>query len=439
MNKHSNKTETQAPRASLASRIKNKIKTAAQVVVRTVKTVATTVARVTRTTASKAWGKVASAWRTAIRPVLKTWSKWTAAALWATSLVIAPAATIAATILAGALAFGIAYVWERLEKQDTRSARFGIRMIKMFMRAIRATFYVASSLLVLLLASASLPFAMLFVADLVFMAITKGSMLDTSTRRASRTENLDIPTVVRNATANAAFSEAGLLQRATGKTAEQLADQMVSAEVSKSKALRAVGAEEMFDMNACEACGTIEGTLRVRSSQIAFATAGNIGKVEEAERPMLCGECFDAECEDIALSLTGVSLKARNVELRLNERGLTTLPQFASSIENTDTLFWTTTATAWWRDRKGDNHERAWSCFHGGKVVATVTFAHRNRTFVATVRGKVIRAERTLGSAKALANDILMDERNASAVFVEALGGLFEAGEAPATLVRQGG
>lgn len=430
MNKHSNKIETQAPRASFASRIKSKIKGAAQAVVRTVKTVATTVARVTRSTTAKTWGKIASAWRTVVRPVLKTWSKWTAATLWATSLVLAPAATITATLLVGALALGIAYVWELLEKQDSRAARFGVRVIKMFARIIHTAFYVGMSAVVLLIATASPLYAMLLLADFVFTAVTKTSMLDAPTRQP-RTENFDIPTVTRN---KSKFQQE--LDAARVRVAQREAAPVVT---EKPKALRAIGAEEMFDMNACEACGTIEGTLRVRSSQIAFATAGNIAAVEEAERPMLCGECFDAECEDIALSLTGVSLKARNVELRYNERGLTTLSQYAASIENTDTLFWTTAATAWWRDRKGDNHERAWSCFHGGKVVATVTFAHRNRTYVATVRGKVIGSQRSLGAAKALANDILMDEHNASAVFVEAIGGILEAGETSATFARQGG
>ncbi len=424
MNMNSKKTEiptivVEEARTSLRARIKSAAKRAMTAVKSAVttatvatKNAVTVVARKVRALASTSWTKASIAWRKALRPVLKTWSAWTAACTWVVALLVAPAVVVTTTLLVGAAIVGLAYALERYESRVGRLARVIVTGIKLAVHVARIAYYVATGVMLALSMLVSPLLALLFVCDLALTAVTGSSFMSTRRQRETTSReasvDLDVPTVTRN-------------------KAKQSIPVIPAAVAPKSKAIRALGAEEMFDMNACEACGTIEGTLRVRSAHVPFATAGNIGAVEESERPMLCSECFDAECEDIALSLTGVSLKARNVELRLTERGLTTLPQFASSIENTDTLFWTTTATAWWRDRKGDNHERAWSCFHGGKVVATVTFAHRNRTFVATVRGKVIGSQRSLVGAKALANDILMDERNASAVFVEALGGIAEA------------
>jgi hypothetical protein len=469
----------------LVQRDARKAQQAGQAVVRRViKPVTTRIAPYAR----RAWAAVATAWRTTFRPFLKSWGIVFAGTTWALALMVAPAPTLLATGAAGLAFLGLAKGVEKLQAASSKLARVALGVLEFGVQLVRTLFYTATAAMVLLTAAVSLPLLLVYVTDLAMahftgvrtvsrlapaieMATASASAAPVASEtvfekvhtrvrsRHERQEDLEVPTVIRRRAAQQrqrievvspleateVMSDYGPADPRPSSPAHAAElgliapDPALSSSRAKSKALRAVGAEEMFDMPCCEACGTIEEGIRVRSASVPFATAGNIGAVEEAERPMLCSECHAAECEDIALALTGVSLKARNVDVRLNDRGLATLPQLELSREHTDTLYWTTTATAWWRDRKGDNHERAWSCFHSGKVVATVTFAHRNRTFVATVRGKVIGSQRTLGAAKALANDALMDERNAVATFVEAIGGVLEAGEHPADLARQGG
>lgn len=426
MNMNSKKTQipviaVEETRPALASRIKNKIKAVAL----RVKTAVVALARATRVVASKAWSKVSTTWREVFRPVMKTWTKWTAVALWAASLLVAPVATIAATLTAGAVALLLSVALDRLLERDGRAARLGVRMIKALVQVVRVAFYAVTGLLVVLMAAVSLPVAILLVADLTVQALQRKPEQREVSEAEIVAESLEVPTAKR-------------------RQKIEVVQPVVEAQerpAPKSKALRALGAEEMFDMSACDACGSIEGQFRYRSNDIEWTRDLVTGKDSEPtpSSNRLCSECYEAECEATAIELTGVSLKKRNVEFRLNDRGLTTLSQYANSLQHGDTLYWTIEATGWYRDHKRNVHDRSWSCFHKGKVVAVVNYAHRNKTYVAIVRGKVIGAERSLFAAKNLASDILMDERNATAVFVEALGGLLEAGQTPADLVHLGG
>lgn len=173
----------------------------------------------------------------------------------------------------------------------------------------------------------------------------------------------------------------------------------------------------------CSACGTDQGSLRVRSANVPFTTAGGGQGTPREDQPRgwLCSTCFDLECEDVALALTGVSLSKTSVEVRLNKTGIEHSPEHAASLFAQGEFVWL--VSGWWRDKNGVQFEREHTCLLNGKVVATVVQDHRRRTvFRATVLGKVIDTgvTKTLEGAKYAAQSDLNNELNAVDRHVEA-------------------
>lgn len=186
----------------------------------------------------------------------------------------------------------------------------------------------------------------------------------------------------------------------------------------------AIGAEEVADLDLsfdlgdvdhvsatppCSACGTTDRGTRVKSNAVPFATGGdNVGTPHAPSMDTLCGDCYDAECEDNAIALTGVSLRKRSVNVALNALGRVNLPEYAMSKDDTTQAFWA--VTAWWRDRRGHHHDRQWDCLYDGDVVASVTYDHNRKVYRASALGKFLSTKTSLAVAQRLAVDAFNDE-----------------------------
>lgn len=410
-----------APKLTIGQRVKRAsqrvitaVKSAVRAITRRAKTIAKTVAtkaapaaKAVSTIARKTGSSLVSAWHGVIRPFLKSWGKWMLAITWATSLLTAPLPTIAITAMAGIALMGLAWIVEQLQDSSNAIAKHALAVIEVIGQVLRAVLYSMSGALLILAVLVSPVLGALLVIELALRA-RRAAPRVAPVETVAAVEDLEIPTYVRQRQAIAVV---------------EMDDTLA---MPKSKGLRALGAEEMFDMPACPACGSIEPGARTRSMALPFVTEKtNLGAPHPTSEDMLCSECFDAECDDTAISLTGVSIKKTSTEVRLNNLGLSYTPEHAASVADVDSIHWTKSATAWWRDRNGDNHEREWSCFHNGKVVATVRFDYRRGIYRALALGKVVGGpQRGLTAAQRLASDELFDEGNAVSRLVQALGGL---------------
>lgn len=187
----------------------------------------------------------------------------------------------------------------------------------------------------------------------------------------------------------------------------------------------------------CSSCNTDKGAMRLRSHSFvqlhtreAVAVGDSLAKMLEwtpvAGAPfersteMLCSACYVAECEDLAITYTGVSLDKVSVEVRLNKTGIEHSPEHAKSVFEPESFVWL--VSGWWRDKAGTQHAREHSCLVNGKVVATVVKDHRRNVFRATVLGKLVDSgvTKTLETAKYAAQSDLNDELNAVDRHVEA-------------------
>lgn len=171
----------------------------------------------------------------------------------------------------------------------------------------------------------------------------------------------------------------------------------------------------------CGACKASKGALRIRSMNVPFATGGTQqGEVHERERDLLCATCFEAECEDVALALTGVSLTARSTEVRLSQKGIAHSPEHAASVFDPTMPQWL--ESMWWRDRNGEQYPREWTCLVNGREAALVVKDHKRQVFRASVLGRVVPngTKKTIEEAKRVAENELSDEANAVERHVEA-------------------
>lgn len=396
---------------TLRQRAKALVKRAAGAITRAASRVKTFVKKAavqTKVVAIVGWAKARKAWRETLRPFLKITGLVCAGVTWTSMLLIAPAHVVAATAVAGALLIGLASLLEWLDRVDNRASHFAIAVIEYLGQALRAAFYLSSAAVVIMTIPAWAP---VFIAyALVSVIIDVLPMPANNVPAPTLLEDLDVPAVTRRA------QDADVRPHSPAHAVDLglVAD-------AKPHAIRATGAEEMFDMPACEACGSIEGALRARSHDEA--------------RALLCSECYDLECEENALRYTGISLKKTSVEVRLNNEGLKTMPEYAASLVDADHVHWTRTPTSSWRDKNGDLHGREWTCFHAGTVVATVRFDYRRAVYRATTLGKVVGGpQRSLQAAQRLASDALFDEGNAVTRLVENMGQL-AATPAPASIV----
>jgi hypothetical protein len=364
-------------RPSIINRIKSVLKRAGSAVKRVAKAVVAKTKTVTKT----AWSKTATAWRKALRPLLKTFGMTLAAFLWVSTLVAAPVATLALTTGVGLLLIATARALEALEASDARIAEMTVTAIEVIVQAFRVAFYTWSAAVAIVTIPVWAPVAaILGMTALIVHTLPRSEQAHEAPMQDL--EDLEVPAIKR---------------RQKIEKVEVFEAEVVEA---KPKTIRAIGAEEMRDMSACDACGSIEGALRAKSHR------RNSDATHDA---WLCSECYDLECEDDAIRYTGVSLKRMSVEVRLNKEGLATTREHAASLVDNN-VHWT--PTSWWRDKVGTLHEREWSGFVGGEVVANVMFDYRRGTYRMLVMGKPPRdvgAQRDRGSAQRLATDIWND------------------------------
>jgi hypothetical protein len=375
------------------------------------------------------------AWTVALRPYLNGVLAGVALGSLVIAAVVAPVATVLALIVSGGLFFLLARLTQQAEESASQSrfARYTLIVLEGIGQALRALAYVVSGVLAVAMCAVSLPFAVFsalmltlgyfdvrgagtiaFLAWCIFSGSWGFGLLWLLWRGAARLgrapEAIDIPE----------YSEI----RRRSET---------HVDVLRAKPI-AIGAEEVADLveepswdsmfentQACEACGTMKGATRVRSNAVPVNTVGgpNFGQPHAPSDAMLCSDCYQAECEDNAIALTGVSLNKRSVQVSLNVVGRGLLSEVEASKKDVTKVFWA--VTAWWRDRRGNHHERQWDCFHDGNVVATVVYDHSRKVYRASALGEFLATKTALGAAQRLAADTLFDEGNAVTRMVEAL------------------
>lgn len=364
---------------SILQRAKSALKRAAGAIKRTAKTV---VAKA-KAAAKIAWSKTATAWRKALRPLLKTFGVVVAACIWVSVLVAAPLGTLLLTAGVGLLFISTARLIEALEASDHRAAKAALLVFEAIAMTLRAAFYAWSALVAIATFPAWGPIAGIFTAVyIVLKALPRSEQMFETPPQVAVEPDFETPAIKRR-------------QKIAVVEAE-----VVETLVAKPKTIRAVGAEEMFDTPACAACGTIEGQLRAKSHRRA---------ADLDTEAWVCSECYDLECEDDAIRFTGVSLKKMSTEVRLNKAGLEATAECAAS-QADDNVHWA--PTAWWRDKNGTLHEREWSGFVKGEVVANVVFDYRRGTYRTLVMGKPPRnagAQRDRQAAQRLATDLWND------------------------------
>lgn len=419
--------ESSPKKASIWSRAK-------VIVVKTAKRVATfvksTVARA-KTTAARTAVRVLPiarrAWSVALRPFLRGVAAGLAFFGLIVGALVAPLATVLALVVAAGLMFLLARVVRSAEEIADRSrfARIVLVVFEIIGRTVQVLFYAVAALATVALCSVSWPFAIYAVLALVlayFDVRGAGTIAFLAWCALSGAWALGILWLLWRAAAR-------IPARQVPEYSEIRREPLVHEDVLRREPTDQVehvakGTEEVADLVehdiACAACGSRERSMRVRSNDVAIVTGGTgKGKPGQASTDMLCASCYDAECEDIALTTTGVSLHQRSVLVQLNEIGRSMLPEVAASKADPTNLFWA--PTAWWRDRRGHCHERQWDCFAGGKLVASVIYDHQRRVFRASVLGQFKGTKSTEGQAKRLASDTLLDEGNAVARMTEAL------------------
>ena len=382
----SNKLTIRQRAKALVSRITN---TARRAVAR-VKHVAKVVAFKTAVIARASWAKTATAWRQSIRPILKVVGAIAVATAWTSAILVAPLGTVGITTAAGLVLIALGSLLERLDASTSMVARIVVRAIEVFAQALRAAFYLLSAAFIVATLPAWAPvFAAYAVAEFLLRTLPEPA------------NGVPAPSII-----DAEWETPAATRRPSIVVVEA---EVASPAPTMHRAIRAMGTEEMREFPGCAACGDIEASL-VRSMDDHHFADGSIRPSDA----WLCGECFDRECEDNAIKYTGVSLKKVSVDVRLNEAGLLATSECQASIKDLDHVFWTAQPTAWWRDKNGQLHARAWSCFNGGNVVATVSFEYRRGVYRAATLGKVVGGpQKTLQLAQRLANDTLFDESTA--------------------------
>lgn len=351
-----------------AARVKSALKSA----VGAVKRAATAVVAKVKPTAKKTWAKVATAWRETIRPFVKVFGLVYVGIVWCAMVAVAPLLVLPATALVGLAALATARGLESADELAATGSRFGkfvVTLSEAMAHFLRGMFYGFFSMLALLTAHIWGPIVLTVIVIRAILRAMPASPNPYATPDTdSVVEDLETPAMYRR-------QKIEVIQPDARPSSPQHAAELGLVGTERPKVARPLGLEEM-DMYACDACGTIAGELRARSHYVWNG---------ERSKDMLCSGCYDLECEDFAVRYTGVSLKARGVEFRLNAAGLAATPQCGASLL-TDSVHWA--ESAWWRDREGIEHVREWAAFVGGVVVANVIFDFRRRTLRLLVNGK---------------------------------------------------
>lgn len=429
-------TKAEAPatttpvKASFLARAKAVVVKTASRVAAFVKTQARKVALVARVTVARVKPIAKRAWTVALRPFLGGVIAGTAFLFVVVGALAAPFTTVLMLLVAGGLLVLTARLVKQLEDTATisRFSRVTLNVLEVIGQALRALAYAGAALLTIAMAATSIPFAVFAALALTlayfdvrgggtiaFLAwcVLSGSwgfgLLWLMWRGASRMASSGPVAVDVQVPEYSEIRRREPVEHAHVLRADHVA---VGTEEVADLVETADDAESLELAPPCDACGTAKGTARVRSNAVPFTTAGQVGQPHEPSNAMLCTECYDAECEDNAIALTGVSLNKRSVNVALNAIGRANLPEVAASKADTSQVFWAT--TAWWRDRKDHHHDRQWDCFHDGKIVASVTYDHARKVYRASALGKFLGTKTGIGVAKRLAVDAFNDSLNAA-------------------------
>jgi hypothetical protein len=422
---------TPAPaKVSFLARAKVTVVKTARRVVAIVKTTAKAVVARVKPIAKRAWA-------IALRPYLGGVLAGAALGTVIIGAFVAPATTIATLLVGGLVFVGLARGVRALEESDSRAAKVALDILEIVGQALRALAYAGAAVLAVAMASVSWTFAVFSVLLLVLAYLDvrgAGTIAFLAWCVLSGSWGFGLLWLMWRGAARLTLSRSQPVAVDVPEYSEIRREPVEHAHVLRRDYV-AVGAEEVADLivpepsweetyenaTACDACGTTKGAARIRSNAVPFVTVGspNFGKPHEASDAMLCSSCYEAECEDNAIALTGVSLKKVSTNVVLNAVGREALPEVAASKADVTQVFWA--VTAWWRDRRSNHHERQWDCFHDGKVVATVVYDHSRKVYRASALGKFLGTKTAPGAAKRLSTDAIFDEGNAVTRMVEAL------------------
>lgn len=423
-------------KASFFARVKTAVVKTASRVIAFVKTQARKVALVARVTVSRVKPIVKRAWTVALRPFLGGVIAGASLGVLVVGALVAPATTVLMLLVGGGMFVLLARGVKHLEDSAhvSRFSRVMLNVFEVIGQALRALAYAGAALLAIATCAVSLPFAVFSVLALTlayfdvrgggtiaFLAwcVLSGSwgfgLLWLMWRGASRLSFKQAAADVVDVPEYSEIRRRPPVEHAHVLRANHVAvgtEGVTHIYAEADAALAEMATENVENAHACDACGTTKGALRVRSNAVSFTTVGgeNFGKPHEPSNAMLCSDCYDAECEDNAIALTGVSLRKRSVNVVINAAGHADLPEAVASKADTSQVFWA--VTAWWRDRKGHHHDRQWDCFHDGKSIATVTYDHTRKVYRATALGKFLGTKTGLGVAQRLAADAYNDALN---------------------------
>jgi hypothetical protein len=403
--------------------------------------------------ARSVWAKVSGTWRQVLRPFLKQWGILLGTVSWLVSLAVAPVTTAAFTAGVGLLTIALSKGVGWLEQSKSKLALITRNVLEGIAQAMRVGLYIATGMSVALLAAVSLPFGVLFATELALRTIDwwpferMGSALLDGVVEGMTGETLEpafagvsVPSRIRTrAEREQEAAQVRVRSRAQARTMDvEVVSRKPAPRVDVTPAMApnnpetwtrgnflvAKGTEELWgtehDVNpalvvhddvdegravpvtswdetfvndkACDACGTTKGAMRIRSCNVPFVADGMVtAKTEDMlEHPdVLCSACFHAECEEVAMALTGVSLEARNRMIRLNKAGIEHSPQHAASLFEPTKFHWL--ESAWYRDGEDKQTPREWACLLEGKEVGLVVEDYRRGVFRASLSGALIR------------------------------------------------
>jgi len=363
--------------------------------------------------------------------------------------IVAPFTTVLALALSGGLVIGLSLGVKYLEEHETTSrfARIALSILDVVVRTGIVLVYAAAALFVAALCATSFTF---LVFSSMFLALTylqvRGAASISFMAWAVVSGNWTLALLwallfvaripARSIAVDVTVPEYSEIRRKP-EVHEDVRRAGQQPAQPTGNFLRAKGTEELWgtehdrDPNAtdpnwsevwvndsaCNGCGSNDGATRVATDG-PIATHG------------LCSKCFDLQCEEDALRFTGVSLKARSVEVRLNQTGIEHSKEFSASKFDPTSFHWM--ESAWWRDRSGAEYAREKLCLMDGREVARVVHDYKRKVYRASVLGQLVRngVKTTWEMAQSTAQDELNDERAAVRRYEEAAEEVV--GEAPA-------
>ena len=371
-----------------ATSIWTKIKAAAKAVARTVAKPFAFIGRKAKALGAAVAPRSQKFWTLALRPLLKLTLFVLSVGLLSIGLVVYPIQVAVGMLALGLVCLGLAEGLEALEKRGSRRA---LQILEGVAHVMIVLGYITAVGALVAVAVAAWPFAVV----LVLAGVLRSLWL----RDVGNINNIDF-------TVDINVGDVGFDADAARAS--------VAEPVAVEPFLQAEGSEELHgtthDVDPCanEECSAPQGAMR---------TDG------------FCGACYDQRGEEDAVNYTGVSLKARRVEFRLNFNGLSHTPEWVASKANPSKVVWVT--SGWFRTRDGVEYEREWSLLDDGDVVAMVHYDHRRRVYRASALSKFLMTARNLSEAMDAARDEVDTARRlvledvAAADLAETLGILF--------------